>query len=441
MAPTPRRYCYVVYYFPPWGGVGAQWSIKLIKHLHRAGWSASVVTVREAAPWITDERAANELPADLRVRRARNFDLPARLMKNQIRGAESAERRRRPSLRGLLVRFVRHLYDNYYVLEGHIPWMVAATIAGIGPARESEVILATIRPPSAGLVGVLLKRLTGRPLVLDYRDFWTQAMTVRLGGIRRRLETSLERSALRNADHVVTSSQGVLDTLREKFGADFSASVLPLGFDPDDAMAAGEGTSGSLVIVYAGSFLGTRTPEVFLRGVRLAIDRDAALAERMRVDFYGVFGGPAHEALVDELGLRSVVRIHGFVERAAALEVIRRADWLLLVIETLPNWNGVGSFTGAYTSKLFEYLAAGRPILALVPNSLAGTLITDARAGVVAPNDDPEAVAAAIAAIAAGSYRGISGRRDEALVREYGMDRIAERLATVFDDVAARTRA
>lgn len=439
--PAPRRrYCYVVYFFPPWGGVGAQWTVKLIKYLHRAGWRASVVTVRESAPWLIDQGASTDLPPDLAVRRAPNFDLPAKLMKQRIRRAESVERRAaQPSLRGIIVRLVRHIYDNYYVLEGQLPWLITATIAGLGPARESEVILATIRPPAAALVGVLLKGVTKRPLVLDYRDFWTQATTVPARGPRLAIEEWLERQALRASDHVVTSSQGVLDSLHEKFAdIPFEGSVLPLGFDPDDALAPGEGDGRTLSIVYAGSFLATRSPEVFLRGVRRALDADPGLSQRLIIDFYGVFGGPGNEALVRELRLDGVVRVHGFVEHAQAVQLIRKADWLLLIIETLPNWNGQGKFTGAYTSKLFEYLGAGRPILALVPPSLAADLITTAHAGIALPNDDPSAVARAIAEIASGQHRGISAQRDEAIVREFGLDRIAKRLADVFDAVTDR---
>src|SRR5258708_2805102 len=118
-----------------------------------------------------------DLPARIHVRRAANLDLPARLLKDRVRTAESLDRHeggRRSALRHSVVRFLRHLYDNYYVLEGQLPWLVTATIAGLPAARESEVIVATIRPPSAALVGLLLKLLTRRPLILDYRYFWTQ---------------------------------------------------------------------------------------------------------------------------------------------------------------------------------------------------------------------------------------------------------------------------
>jgi glycosyltransferase involved in cell wall biosynthesis len=435
-----RRYCFVAYYFPPWGGAAAQWSIKLVKYLARAGWTGSVVTVLESAPWLVDEAAARDLPSGIHVRRAANIDLPARLLKDRVRTAESLERHaggRRSALRHSLVRFLRHLYDNYYILEGQLPWLLTATIAGWPAARRSDVILATIRPPSAALVGVLLKWLTRRPLVLDYRDFWTQTTTVRTGGLRRATEEWLERAALATADHVVAGSQGVADVLQQKFPhIAGKTSPLPLGFDPEDAATPGEGTPGSVSIVYAGSFFTSRNPDVFLRGLRVAIDREPALARTVRADFYGFFGGPGNNALIDELRLRDIVTVHGFVERRVALEAMRKADWLLLIIETLPSWNGIGYFTGAYTSKLFEYLAAGRPILALVPPSSAADVIRESRAGVVVANDDPEAVATVISAIAKGTYQGMSRDRDAAFIREFGMDRIAERLAGVFDTVA-----
>ena len=438
---TPRRYCFVAYYFPPWGGAAAQWSIKLIKYLARNGWLASVVTVRESAPWLIDELAARDLPPDIHVRRAANLDLPARLLKSRVRSAESLERHRgegRNVLRHSLIRFLRHLYDNYYILEGHLPWLVAATVVGLPAARESDVIVATIRPQSAALVGVLLKWLTRRPLVLDYRDFWTQTTTVKTGGLRSATEEWLERKALAVADHIVAGSQGLADVLLQKFPHIVGkTSPLPLGFDPEDAVTPGEGPAGRVSIVYAGSFFSSRNPDVFLRGLRIVIDREPALARKVRVDFYGFFGGPGNEALIDELGLRDLITVHGFVERSVALDVMHKADWLLLIIETLRSWNGIGNFTGGYTSKLFEYLAAGRPILALVPPSSAAEVIREARAGIVVANDDPDAVATAISAIVRGDYAGMSRQRNEDFIAEYGMDRIAARLAGVFDTVTS----
>jgi glycosyltransferase involved in cell wall biosynthesis len=114
-----------------------------------------------------------------------------------------------------------------------------------------------------------------------------------------------------------------------------------------------------------------------------------------------VFAGPTtaeeRELLADER-LGGMARSVGSLERPLALALQRAADSLLVVAEG-------ASLRSVATNKLFEYLAAGRPVLVLGEGSEAARIVQEARAGIVAPGNDPQAVAAALRRLMAGEIK------------------------------------
>jgi glycosyltransferase involved in cell wall biosynthesis len=138
-------------------------------------------------------------------------------------------------------------------------------------------------------------------------------------------------------------------------------------------------------LTHAGSFFGRRDPGPFLRALA------ASGLEDVTVRFVGDFR-PRDRELVDELGLGDRVELLAYVPRRRSLELQRESEALLLLI---PEAGGRGR--GVLSGKVFEYLAAERPILAVVPaDGAAARLIRDTDAGVVAAPDDEEAIRAAL---------------------------------------------
>jgi len=128
--------------------------------------------------------------------------------------------------------------------------------------------------------------------------------------------------------------------------------------------------------------------------------------------------------------LAETVRFAGWLERERALALQRAADTLLLVTE------GAGRRSVA-TGKLFEYLAAGRPILVLGDQTEAARIVAEAVAGIAAPADDPRAIAEAVrsAVVEPLAAPAAEGRRD------YAYPVLVERLAGVIERVATRPAA
>ncbi len=172
--------------------------------------------------------------------------------------------------------------------------------------------------------------------------------------------------------------------------------VIHNGFDAADfAGIEPERVEGRCTFVYTGIFYKERNPRRLLRAVRRLIDRGAVDPTRLRLRFAGVFDYPGYSEnarAVRDLGLGDVVEVLGHVPHRRAVALLKGADVLLLINDVDPVFGGT-----FIPGKLFEYMAAQRPILALsMPGEAAAVVERFGLGEVVAPEDDAAIEAAVL---------------------------------------------
>jgi glycosyltransferase involved in cell wall biosynthesis len=362
----------VTMYFPPAGGAGVQRPLKLAEYLPEHGFETHVLAPDDPK-WVhRDDSLA--LPSKATVHRARNLGPPARRPRGELFGRSGLDR---AAFQARLV-FRRMLVPDASVL-----WNLTSIPAAIRIIREQgiDVVVTTSPPVSVNLVGVAAKRLTGVSWVADLRDsVASHAQRVRhIRGERR-----LARLVARRADAVVTVSRGIAEEMRE-LGPPARLEVIPNGCDFDDVPDVAYEPGGQLRITHTGSFFGRHDPRPFLQA--LARSPDDVVAR-----FVGDLR-PDDRAYAEELGLGGRIELVPFVPRQRALALQRDSDILLL---HLPEAGAPGR--AVLSAKVFEYLAAQRPILAAVPtDGEAAELLRETGAGVVVAPDDVDGIAGAIA--------------------------------------------
>jgi glycosyltransferase involved in cell wall biosynthesis len=289
--------------------------------------------------------------------------------------------------------------------------------------------VTTSGPCSAHLVGLALRRKLGIPWVADFRDEWTTNPYLRdryPTGWHRRLNRSLERTVLEEADRVVCVSRPWLDALRgvaPGLSAD-KFSALPNGYDAEHFPTGPGHRPDRFRVVYTGTFYGHRSPGVFFEAVRRAIAPGRIPPDDLEI----VFMGHRSAGRETDPGLGGVLRAVEHRPYFESLELMRSAALLLLVV---PPEGGTGNHTG----KLFPYLASGRPILALAPaKNVAAELVRSSRSGTVVPPDDPDGIARALVDGHAAWKRGeaFTGQDRERIAR-YEADRQAGDWARLLD--------
>ena len=355
------------------------------------------------------------------------------LFNRQVRNGEgnSAVRTRR----GLLSRIGR----AFFIPDLQISWLPMAFASGLRYLRghDCDLIYTSFPPASAHLLGYLLQRTTGLPWVADFRDAWIfDPLDVYLEGesLRKCLEERIEERVIASASAVVVASQEVADYLCTRYASHAAkVRVISNGFDgalPNRSRPF-QGMS-PMRLIHAGSFSYShprRSPKVLFDALERLLQEDAQWDQRLNVVLVGLLS-EQETAWADSLVRRGIVQVEGVVERDRALEIQESAH-VLLVVDHMRPWTSTN-----VPSKVYEYLAQGRPILSLGGCGAVGRIVTELQAGIHVPGDNADAVCAALKSLCNEHERGILpvGASEEAL-RPFHRRSLTRALAECFDSV------
>ena len=369
----------VTMYFPPSGGGGVQRPLKFATHLPAHGIETHVLAPDDAK-WIHSDPDPVP-PTQAWIHRARYLGPRARKLADELHGRRGLDR---------LSRQARSLSRRVLVPDENVAWNLTAIPAAVRIARAEgiDVVITTSPPNSVHLIGAAVKRVTGARWVADLRDSIAAHphRRVERASVRakEKVSASVARLVARQADVIVAATAAIADEAQSLGPAGIIATILN-GADFDDFAGLEYRPGDRFRLTHTGSFFGKRDPRPFL----------TALAESGLVDVVARFVGDfraADREWAESLGLGDRLELHPYVARREALALQRDSEALLLLI---PEAGGRGQ--GVLSGKVFEYLAAERPILAAVPpGGAAAELIRETGAGVVAAPDDVQALREAI---------------------------------------------
>jgi glycosyltransferase involved in cell wall biosynthesis len=370
----------VTRHFPPGGGGGVQRPLKFATHLPALGIETHVLA--PDVPGSLPDGAELELPTQAWIHRVRYVG---------PRAGRPAERLLAKQGLARVGTQAALLGRRLLVPDENVPWSTFALPIAIRLVRREkiDVVLTTSPPPSLHLLGAAVKRTTGAAWVADLRDPLTshphrRGYESQLARLKEASVGGVGRLVASQADAIVAASEAIAEEARalEPKG---KVVTIANGCDFDDFAGLEHRTSNRLRITHTGHFHGKRDPKPFLQ----------ALAESGLDDVVVRFAGDfraADREYAESLGLGEKVELLGDVSRRRSLELQRDSEALLLLI---PESGGRGR--GVLTGKIYEYLAAERPILAVVPpDGAAARLVRDTGSGTVVPPDDVEAMREAL---------------------------------------------
>ncbi len=277
-------------------------------------------------------------------------------------------------------------------------WAVPA-VRRLIRSRQIECVITSSPPDSTHVVGLGLGR--DRPAwIADFRDGWS------FEGMRepfptspqRRLDAWLEAQVARRADHVIAATLPLVEDLRARLSP--GAALIPNAWDsdlePEVVRATPPTLNGNRVnLVYTGTLAGVRGHDDrgLLEALRRLVRDEPGTASRLRLVIAGLLMDEEARVLTAP-DLKPIVHIAGSLARPTAVALQRQADALLLV---------TSHHKSIVTGKLFEYLTAGKPILALAGDNEAARIVRETQTGEVVPPDDVEAIVAALRRVVDGS--------------------------------------
>jgi len=331
--PPGRRVLVIAYFFPPLGGAGVQRTLKFVKYLPEFGWTPTVVSTSSRVYGARDTTLLDEVPHGVRVMRAPG--LPVARWLAILLGKLGLRRLR--------------LWASWP--DGGLGWAPAAFLAARRELRRErpDVIFSSSAPYGGHLVALALHRLTGIPWVADFRDEW--ASNPHLAEQPRQLaaaSTRAERAITRAADRLVVAADYFELEGAPRF--DPRRTTIPNGVDPADVVAGDGAPSADIFrLSFIGTLYGTIDAAPVLEALRRLIADGTVDPARFELRVVGNVWIPDFAA-PDDVPLVQT----GYVSHERAVAEMARSTALLLYVPQASR---------APSGKIFEYLAAERPIL------------------------------------------------------------------------------
>ena len=374
------RLLIVSYYFPPAAGGGVQRVLKFARYLPEFGVEVDVLTPDDPR-WL-DSDGGLDVPEGTTVHRSKYYGPPPGKPRDIMHGRTGVDR----VMTRLKLQPRRVLLPDL-----HAGWALSAVPAGkrIVRDRNIDVVMSTSPPETDHVIGRRVSKATGIPWIADMRDSWLNEPGLRtdLRSVRGKLAINRRISArtVGKADLVLTVSDPISDEIRGLY-PDVRVQTLMNAVDLDDFRILPDVSVDSerFVITYTGNFFGRRSPRPFLEAVDRLLQRRPELTDTLVVRFIGSLKEGDGSWIDGNERLSRVVERIAFMPYAEALAHQRSSDMLYLAIASGDRHQG------EVTGKLFEYLGARRPILAVVPpDGAAAKLVRELDAGVIVSPDAP----------------------------------------------------
>jgi glycosyltransferase involved in cell wall biosynthesis len=362
-----KKVLIITYYWPPSGGPGVQRCVKWAKYLPNYGFEPIIVTVdpEKASYPLIDESLINELSSSIQVFKTRTFE-PFNLYTKIIPGANIPKPgfadESNPGLSKKIARFIR---GNLFIPDARIGWNRFALnqCRKLIKKEKIAIILASSPPHSTQLIAMQLSREYGIPWIADLRDPWTDIYynrnLFRLSFARRN-DARFEKMVLENADRLITVSDSLKKLFQSKSNKidPDTIHVIPNGFDNNDFPEQSVDSDQCFSITYTGTMSDDYPIIPFIKSVEFILLKNPSL--EFKINMVGQISDKIIN-LFKTSRISQFLNIQGYLIHSESINLIRKASALLLIIPDVSRNEGI------ITGKLFEYLAARRPIICFGP--------------------------------------------------------------------------
>lgn len=335
----------IAYHYPPVRvSSGIQRTLKFSQYLRDHDWEPLILTIAPHAYESTNDDQVKEIPEGMVVERAFGLDTARHLAWKGRYFGWMAQPDRWAS------------------------WWPMGVIKGLSLIRQyrPKAIFATYPIATAHKIALTLHRLSGLPLILDFRDGMTEP-GYPTNPATWKLHRRLEQSLIKHCTHAVFTTSGTRDMYAERY-PDKPAkcwAVIENGFDEDNFRDAENGLDtrrlgpeSQMVLIHSGLlYPEERDPKPFFAALRDMKQAGEATPETLRIVLRATGNDDYYRKLLSDFGIDDIVAIEPTVAYRLALQEMMRADGLLILQGASCNKQ--------IPAKLYEYARAGRPILAL----------------------------------------------------------------------------
>jgi glycosyltransferase involved in cell wall biosynthesis len=302
-------------------------------------------------------------------------------------------------------------------------WIDAATELGERAiaSKDAKLIYASMSPFASADVAAYLSKKHGIPWVADLRDTWAiDEIQVYPSFLHKKHALAKMHKLLSSASLIVMNTPEATAALRRAF-PDFAAKrvvTITNGFDPEDLRGETPTDADSkFAIVHTGSFLteqgllmrrrrriyenlggtvpgvdvATRSPLILFEAIYRWIRLDPGVKKDLEIIFAGN-AARSSELSPAEAALDKYTSFTGYLPRNESIRILQNASVLFLAMHDMPK----GGRATSVPSKIYEYMASGRPILAAVPDGDAKDFLDQAGTALICEPSSPDQMISAL---------------------------------------------
>ena len=383
-----KKVLIITYYWPPSGGAGVQRWLKFVKYLREFGWEPVIYTPLNPGFSLIDESLVIDIPEGVEVvKRAiwepYGFYRKITGQKNEANINTGFLTHKEPN--GFFEKLSIWVRGNLFIPDARRFWIGPSTRYLIKYLKKNRVdaIVSTGPPHSMHMIGLKIRKKTALPWIADFRDPWTDFdfyKDMKISGWADRTHKRLELQTITECSAVVVVSND-MKVNYEKMGGR-NVNLITNGYDADDIDSTVVLRDVKFSISHIGSLPPNRNPKLLWRALSELCDTIPTFREDLEIKLVG----QVDESVLSDLkmlNLNQQLNHISYVPHNQVSELMKKSSVLLLAINNSSNAKGI------LTGKFFEYLASGRPILAIGPKSGdAAQILQDSGAGEIVDYDE-----------------------------------------------------
>jgi len=374
-----KKLLFITYFWPPSGKATLHWPLKIIKHLPEFDWQPSVLTTEEDFFSFNDESLIKEVSPNLQVFKAKTFepfDLYKRFIgkkKTEPLIASETVSSENQSLTHKLSLWVRF---NIFIPDARVGWFFSAVPKGkkILSNNNFDAVISLGPPHSTHLVGYRLSKIFKLPFVPVLIDPWVDIVYYKSAKRTRasvRFDNYLEKKILKHASKIIFVTNSTREDYVKKYSfLEEKSYVLYWGYNEDSFEKLNDNyKTEEEVITHAGNIFDYQNPTELWKRIRKETDT----GRKIKLKFIGTVS-PLIKKEIENNGLNKITEYLGFLPYIKMIDELKKSSYLLVCATEKRHVPG----------KLFEYLRAGKPVLAFGDdNDEVKKIITETNAGML----------------------------------------------------------
>ena len=358
-----KKVLIIAYYFPPAGGPGVQRWLKFVKYLPEFGIQPIVYVPENPSYPIIDEDLVRDISDKVIVIKTpiiEPYALASFFSKNKTKKISSGiipSKDKQSKLERLLL-WIR---GNLFIPDARVLWVKPSVtyLKKYIVDQEIDTIITTGPPHSLHLIGLKLRQQLPIRWIADFRDPWITIgyhHQLKLTALSMKKHEALELKVLQTADEIlVTSKSTRLEFLKKTVKP---IHVITNGYDTEDVPK--QVLDQSFSLAHIGSLLSERNPMILWQSLAELLKEVPGFDTHLELKLIGTVSDDVLQT-IRSYDLEHYLNLVGYVNHQEAL-IQQRKSQILLLIE-INSKNTISIIPG----KLFEYMASGRPILAIGP--------------------------------------------------------------------------